>query len=235
MCDRYVSPDSDTIGRTWKLGQRACGALGRRYNVLPGTPVPVLRGDRGGLFLMQARWGFIPRWWTQSRPPANCHTARVEDAATKPMWRDSYRAERCLIPADGWYEWSGVDRVNPKIGEVRSRRQPHFVFHPEGAVCFAALMSLWKREGQLPIIACAVLTRAAPAPLAGIHPRMPVVLPAAAFRDWLNPALRTPDEVGAVVADALSEFSHYPVSPQLTAASHDDAQFVKPVALSSAA
>jgi putative SOS response-associated peptidase YedK len=229
MCDRYVSPDSESIERAWSLARGALDAFARRFNVLPGTRVPVLRGERGGLFVMQARWGFIPRWWTQTKPPGNCHSARVEDAATKPMWRDSYRTERCLIPADGWYEWSGVERVDAKTGEVSSHRQPHFVFLPEGPVCFAGLMSLWKRDGQLPVINCAILTREAPAPLSGIHPRIPLVLPPAAFKDWLNPNLRSPGELDAVIASAVDQFSHYPVSPQLTVASHDDAEFVKPI------
>lgn len=235
MCDRYVSPSSESIEQAWTLGRRGCDAFDRRFNVLPGTRVPVLRGDRGSLFLMQARWGFIPRWWSQKKPPDNCYTARVQDAAAKPMWRDSYRTERCLIPADGWYEWSGVERVDAKTGEVRSLRQPHFVFRPEGPVCFGGLMSLWKREGQLPVINCAILTREAPAPLREIHPRIPLVLPPAAFRSWLNPTLRSAGELAALIGGSLDQFSHYPVSPALTGASHDDVDFVKPMPLKSAA
>ena len=235
MCDRYVSPSSESIEQAWTLGRRGCDAFDRRFNVLPGTRVPVLRGDRGNLFLMQARWGFIPRWWSQKKPPDNCYTARVEDAAAKPMWRDSYRTERCLIPADGWYEWSGVERVDAKTGEVRSLRQPHFVFRPEGPVCFGGLMSLWKLEGQLPVINCAILTREAPAPLREIHPRIPLVLPPAAFRSWLNPTLRSAGELAALIGGSVDQFSHYPVSPALTGASHDDVDFVKPMPLKTAA
>src|SRR6185503_7216989 len=100
VCDRYVSPNSGSIEQAWSLGRRGFDAFDRRFNVLPGTRVPVLRGERGGLVLMEARWGFIPRWWSQKRPPDNCYTARVEEAAAKPMWRDAYRTERCLVPAD---------------------------------------------------------------------------------------------------------------------------------------
>ena len=235
MCDRYVSPSSESIEQAWSLGRRSCDAFDRRFNVLPGTRVPVLRGDRGGLFLMQARWGFVPRWWSQKKPPEHCHTARVEDAAAKPMWRDSYRTERCLIPVDGWYEWSGVERVDAKTGEVRSLRRPHFMFRPEGPVCVGGLMSLWKLEGQLPVINCAILTREAPTPLREIHPRIPLVLPPAAFKSWLNPNLRSADELAAVIAGSLEQFSHYPVNPALTGASHDDVDFVKPMPLKSAA
>jgi|SRR6185503_6661090 len=235
MCDRYVSPDSETIERAWNLGQPAAATFERRYNVMPGAQVPVLRGEHGALFLMHARWGFIPRWWTQKKPPGNCYTARAEDAATKPMWRDAYRTERCLVPADGWYGWSGVERVDAKTGEVRSHRQPHFVFRPEGPVCFAGLMSLWKLEGRLPVIACAILTREAPAALSPVHPRMPLVLPPAAFRDWLDPNRRSADEMAAVIAAAIDQFTHYAVSAELTRATHEDAQFVKPIPLKSAA
>jgi putative SOS response-associated peptidase YedK len=213
VSSRYVSPDSTSIERAWPIGNRGASAFVRRFNVLPETRVPILRNDRGGLYLIEARWGFVPPWWKQPTPPRGCIDAKAEDAADKPMWRHAYRSERCLIPADGWYAWAGP-------------RQPHFIFRPEGPVCFAGLMSLWKLDGQLPLITCAILTRAASTALSHIHPRMPVVLPSALFADWLDPKVAEPDPL---IAQAIDEFSHYPVTPDLAEARHDEEALVLPL------
>jgi putative SOS response-associated peptidase YedK len=231
MCGRYVVPDSATIERAWPIARTADARFDRRFNVAPESHVPVLRAGGGALALMRARWGFVPPWWKQPKPPVGCFVVRAEEAAAKQMWRDAYRHERCLIPADGWYEWSGVERVDPHRGQTRSSRQPHFVFHHDGAVCFAGVMSLWKLEGQLPLLTCAVLTRAATGSLAMLHRRMPVVLPEALYAAWLDPRLRQPDDIAAVIAHSMTEFSHYPVSSRLNDATHDDEELVRPVAL----
>jgi putative SOS response-associated peptidase YedK len=229
MCSRYVSPDTASIEHAWRIGNSGATSFARRFNVLPDTRIPVLRADPARrLFLLDARWGFVPPWWKQATPPTGCFNARAEEAAHKPMWRHSYRTERCLIPADGWYEWSGVERVDAKTGEVQSRRQPHFIFRPEGPVCFAGLMSLWKLNAQLPVITCAILTRTASTSLSHIHARMPVVLPPPLFEDWLHPDLQEPD---ALIGQAMSEFSQYPVSAELNNAKHDAQELVNPIAL----
>jgi putative SOS response-associated peptidase YedK len=233
MCGRYVSPDTASIRQAWPIAQVLTGELGRRFNVLPGTSIPVLRGDgpRGELTLLEARWGFIPPWWKQLRPPPDCFTARSEDAAAKPMWRAAYRSARCLVPADGWYEWSGAERVDVKTGTVDARRQPHFIFRPEGPVCFAGLTSLWKLDARMPLITCAILTRPAGEGLRAIHERMPVVLPPDLFADWLSTKLEDAQAIRGLIAGSMSDFSHYPVSARLNNASHDEEALVSPITL----
>jgi putative SOS response-associated peptidase YedK len=234
MCGRYVSPDAESIEEAWPIAAHiATQALRRRFNVLPGSMVPVLRGEgaRAALVLIQARWGFIPPWWKQPKPPPDCFNARSEDAAAKPMWRAAYRSARCLIPADGWYEWSGVERIDPRTGTSESERRPHFIFRPQGPICFAGLMSLWKLEGRMPLITCAILTRPASASLRGIHPRMPVVLPEELYRDWLSPRLEHAQRIAELIAQSMSDFSHYPVSMQLNHATEDAEELVHPIGL----
>jgi putative SOS response-associated peptidase YedK len=228
MCGRYVVPDSATIEHAWPIARSADAPFDRRFNVAPGSHVPVLRAEGEALVLLHARWGFVPPWWKQPKPPAGCFVVRSEEAAAKQMWRDAYRHERCLIPADGWYEWSGVERVDPHRGEIRSSRQPHFVFHRDGAVCFAGVTSLWKLEGQSALVTCAVLTCAATGALAKLHPRMPVVLPEALYPAWLDPRLRQPDDIAEIIAHAMTVFSHYPVSSRLNDAAYDDEDLVRP-------
>ncbi len=80
--------------------------LARRFNVAPTTTVPLMiQAEDGTLTLYGARWGLVPFWWKQPEPPALTFNARSEEAAAKPMWRHAYRNTRCLMPAEGWYEW----------------------------------------------------------------------------------------------------------------------------------
>ena len=170
MCGRYVSPDSASIERQWQIRRSPGEPFPARYNVSPGTDVPVLLLKNNQLELTSARWGLIPHWWNRDVLPRLSHNARAEEAAAKPLWRDAMRGARALMPALGWYEWREADR------------QP-FYFKPRDGrlACIAALFSLHK--GRL---TCALLTHAAPADIALVHDRMPVILDDAAQQAWLT-------------------------------------------------
>lgn len=227
MCGRYVSPDTASIVRAWQVGRTTGNALRRRFNVVPASGIPILRGDprTGELVLLEARWGFIPPWWTQAKPPNQCFNVRSEEASSKPVWRLAYRESRCLVPAEGWYEWTGAERIDAKTGEIRSRRQPHFIFRRDRKLfCFAGLMSLWKKAGQLPRITCAILTRAATPSVMDIHDRMPVVVADADIGKWLDHGV----DPAPVIERAESDFGHYPVSTRLNVAASDDEALVEP-------
>ena len=121
MCGRYVSPEEAAIERFWNLShtQRE-NPLGRRFNVSPASIVPMLLlGETGALELVGARWGLIPFWWKEAKPPRLTFNARSEEAATKPMWRHPAAKSRCLVPALGWYEW-----VRHEVACVIVRRAP---------------------------------------------------------------------------------------------------------------
>ncbi|MGB7542710.1 MAG: SOS response-associated peptidase, partial [Burkholderiales bacterium] len=181
MCGRYVSPDEAAIEREWHIGRHNSNPFKRRFNVQPTTYVPILCLDResGQLELTLARWGLIPHWWKEAKPPRLTFNARSEEAATKPMWRGPIRHARCLMPAEGWYEWQEVAHVDEVTGEVKLLKQPHFIYRRDKKLlCFAGLMSLWAPPGQdTPSPTCAILTRAAAGSVAEVHDRMPVILP----------------------------------------------------------
>ena len=169
MCGRYVSPESASIERQWQL-RRGGAPFPARYNVAPGTSAPVLFLREGQLACETARWGLIPQWWTQPRPPRLSHNARSEEARAKPLWRDAMRGSRALMPAIGWYEWRERDG------------QPFYFYRRDGSL--AALAALYSpHQGTL---TCAVLTSAAQAPLAEVHDRMPIALAEDAQRAWLE-------------------------------------------------
>jgi putative SOS response-associated peptidase YedK len=236
MCGRYVHPDAAAIERAWQIGRNNSNPFDRRYNVLPTTSVPLLRiePESGGLELTTARWGFIPHWWKDAKPPRSTINARSEEAAGKPMWRHAYRRERCLIPAEGWYEWREMERVDRETGEVRRYKQPYFMRHPDGApFCFAGLMAYWQPSGSdASAPSCAILTRAAAGPVAQIHDRMPVVLPSDAHGRWLDRELSDPGRVAEIVAGlAQSEFVCVPVSTAINRRVADSAKLIEPVAV----
>lgn len=98
--------------------------------------VPLLRmsGRSREIELRTGRWGLVPHWWKETKPPRSSFNARLEEAAAKPMWRDAFRRSRCLIPAEGWYEWQERERVDQATGEVKTFKQPSFIRRRDRAV-----------------------------------------------------------------------------------------------------
>ncbi|MHA7833072.1 MAG: SOS response-associated peptidase [Algiphilus sp.] len=200
MCGRYVCPEEAEIERAWAIGRRDHPPFQRRYNTTPDTQVPVLRGaaDRT-LVLNAARWGFVPHWWKDERPPRNTINARVETAVDKPMWRSAFQQARCVLPAVGWYEWAPPTGLSTD-GQPPPKR-PWFFSARDGALlAFAGLWSLRRGADGEAVLTVAILTRPAEGPSAAIHARMPVVLPAALQAPWLDPSVRDARALAATVA-----------------------------------
>jgi len=227
MCGRYVSPEQAEIERFWHIGRHDSNPFGRRFNVAPASIVPILRLDRatGEIELTNARWGLIPGWWKEPKPPRSSHNARSEEAATKPMWKGPLGKSRCLIPSLGWYEWGVSERTDPASGEIVKAKQPHF-FHLPGKqlFAFAGVMAMWKPANDDEWKAsCAILTRDAVGPAAVVHDRMPVVLSKSSEQVWLDPKLIDPAQaMAAALEQAVTQVNHYPVSARVNIAAIDD-------------
>jgi putative SOS response-associated peptidase YedK len=235
MCGRYVSPDQAAIEREWQIGRANGNPFPRVFNVAPTNLVPIMRLDRESheIELTAARWGLIPHWWKDTKLPAHTINARSEDAATKPMWRTALRNWRCLIPAEGWYEWKQDQVVDRATGEVKPSKQPYFIHrkdqHP---FCFAGLTSLWTPEaGGDPVLSCSILTKDAARSVADVHDRMPVVLPTQAHATWLDPELTDSARVGTIMREcAMADFESYPVSARVNSTRNNDEKLLEPVA-----
>ena len=144
------------------------------------------------------------------------------------MWRYSLANARCILPAEGWYEWSDAQRTDPDTGEIKTARQPHFIFRPNRElVGMAGLMSIWYQSNDTAVLTCAVLTRTAAASVSDLHDRMPVVLRPEQFDDWLDPKATALDEALAIIAGSETDFAHYRVTPLLNTAKNDDESFIK--------
>lgn len=141
------------------------------------------------------RWGLVPNWAKDPGIGARMINARADSAGTKPAFRTSLARRRCLLPADGWYEWQVVGTGKGK------HKQPYFTTSKDGSsLALAGLWSVWRAKDappdEPPLITCAVLTTDAVGPLREIHDRMPLLLPPEAWQRWLDPD-------GDVVADLL--------------------------------
>lgn len=195
MCGRYASTrDPATLAVEFDAIDATDGAApGADYNVAPTKPVfsVVTRHPRDAegipdrhrtvRSIRVMRWGLVPHWAKDPAVGSRMINARAESAATKPAFRDAVARRRCLLPADGWYEWQAAPG---------SRKQPFFITSMEGSgLALAGLWAVWRGADTTapPLVSCAVVTTDAVGPLAGIHDRMPLILPAQAWPAWLNP------------------------------------------------
>jgi putative SOS response-associated peptidase YedK len=235
MCGRFVSPEERALERAFDLGRRDNpNPFARRFNVCPTDTIPFLRmpsrADR--LELAAGRWGMVPHWWKEAKPPRTSFNARLEEAADKPMWRDAFARARCLIPAEGWYEWQAVERVDPSTGEIQKAKQPYFVRAKDaGIFCFAGLAAYWKdpKTGEA-LRSCAILTAQAEGAVAEIHDRAPVVLPAESYGAWLDRKLDDPAKAKAIAGRRVppSEFAHWKVRLLVNNSKSDGPELTEP-------
>jgi putative SOS response-associated peptidase YedK len=178
MCGRFAitSPrwSVEQHFKAWPADPEDLGPDAPRRNVSPTERIPVVVSRPGARALVGMRWGFIPHWYRAPNDGPRIINARAEGIAGKPAFREAVRSRRCLIPADGFYEWKGAKA--PKTPYVIGPRAG-------GLIAFAGL---WQDLGNAPT--CAIVTCAANATLAPLHHRMPVVVAPEAFPLWLGEA-----------------------------------------------
>jgi len=178
-------------------------------NVAPGQEVLAIARYEGQNHLVKFNWGLVPFWAKDKRIGNKLINARSETAAAKPSFRDAFRKRRCLILADGFYEWKGE----------KGNRQPMFLTLPDGdPFAFAGLWEIWDNRGKedSPYRSCTILTREASESVRVIHHRMPVILKPEAYDDWLNPANRDIKLLQDIIRDqAHTDLASRPVSRQV--------------------
>ncbi|MCP4308242.1 MAG: SOS response-associated peptidase [bacterium] len=188
MCGRFVqSHDASFYADAFQVETIRADTLPASYNVAPTDSVYAVAEHEGTRLLGSFRWGLIP-WWAKDRKIAVRNiNARSETAAEKPAFRDSFVKRRCLIPADGFYEWQRL----PK-GKL-----PHYIYRADQQpLALAGLWSSWKDpETGDRLRTCTILTGEPNDLVADIHDRMPVVLPKEYWSDWLD---RSNDDRGAL-------------------------------------
>jgi putative SOS response-associated peptidase YedK len=181
MCGRFVAAsDAEGLMRFFMVDERRGEEVPPSWNVAPTDPVLAVAVHEDRRMLVTFRWGLVP-FWAKDRKSASRHiNARAETVAEKPAFAESFRRRRCLIPADGFYEW----QRHPD-----GSRTPYFIHRTDGApMAFAGLWASWRdpdRDGAR-LLTCTIITTQAGDGIADLHPRTPVVLPQAAWDDWLD-------------------------------------------------
>ncbi len=196
-----------------------------RYNIAPMQDVPVIRATADGQReLAQVRWGLVPRWAKDASIGARMINARAETVATKPAYRTAFRWHRCLIPADGFYEW---------IAAPGGGKQPlRIAMKDGGPFAFAGLTERWRTPGGDTLDSCTIITTPANALLAAVHERMPAIVAPVDYARWLDSEIQ---DVADVLAPYPPEAMHYfPVSMRVNAVRNDDAALIEPIAMGAA-
>jgi putative SOS response-associated peptidase YedK len=183
-----------------------------RYNIAPTQLVPAVRLDgRGQRELARLQWGLVPSWADSPAIGNQLINARGETVASKPAFRDAFRRRRCLLPADGFYEWKKQGRA----------KQPFFIhLAHEQPFAFAGLWESWQ-HGEMSIESCTIITTESNALLQDLHPRMPVILEPGNFQQWLGPGEDRDALLGLLGPYPADRMELYPVSTVVNNPRHE--------------
>ena len=220
MCGRFAqfSPVS-LLREAFDIRAVKCDPV-QSYNVAPSQDVfaVVYSGER---ILTKFFWGILLRLGKEESKPPLLINARLETIAEKPSFREAYKFRRCLIPADGFYEWE-------KAG---AKKQPWFFkVQSEWPFAFAGIWEKRREEDESTRCAFAVITTEATRPVSGIHNRMPVILDKKVYEHWLNPDENDPKNVKEIIKEGvISGLNGYPVSRRVNSVSNNDPSCIEPV------
>jgi len=235
VCGRYAaSRNPDDLVEEFELVEKPEESLPASYNVAPTQNVYAVleRAPREEpeadpvRSLRVVKWGLVPSWAKDPKIGNRMINARMETVAEKPAYKRAFARRRCLLPADGYFEWYGE----------KGKKQPFFIRpKDDGVMAMAGLYELWKDkdapEGTDPWLwTCTVLTTSAPDDLGRIHDRMPLLVEPARYGDWLDPAKDDPDELsGLLVPAAPGRLLAYPVGTDVNNVRNNRPDLVEPI------
>ena len=211
MCGRFVSaspPDQvaayfavDAVAESYQEGEKSPD-----YNVAPSRDIYVVYTSDGLRRLDPLRWGLVPRWAKDMSIGNRLINARGETAATKNSFRSSFKKKRCIIPADGFYEWKKVEGLKKK--------QPYFIFRPDGEpYAFGGLWAEWSgpdaNGDEVTLRSATIITGSPNEKMAEIHDRMPLILPPSAWDEWLDPEHQDVEAVSQLLVPAPAELIEF--------------------------
>jgi len=224
MCGRFIlkTPFSELV-RLYNLTNSV--NLAPRYNVAPTQDVAVVRSSADqGRTLTMVRWGLVPWWAKDLKMGASMINAKAETIATKPAFREAFQSRRCIVPADGFYEWKKLDA---------KRKQPYAIMPREsGLFSFAGLWERWrdKASGET-VQSCTIITTEPNELCAPIHNRMPAILPERAWERWLGEKPASSAELQALLisypADAMTAF---PIGSRVGNVNNEGPELIEPAA-----
>jgi putative SOS response-associated peptidase YedK len=220
MCGRFSlhTPESQ-IREAFNLDHTEPLGLKPRYNIAPSQDIPIIRDAETGHELTMARWGLVPTWSKEPKTKYSTINARIESVAEKPTYRTPFKHKRCLIPADGFYEWKVVN----------GHKVPHHIRMRDSSVfAFAGLWDRWESEDDS-IESCTIIVMPANEVMKSIHERMPAIIAPAHYDLWLDSRVTDKQEIMQYLTSTpSSQLTAYPVSTWVNVPKHDDERCIKP-------
>lgn len=212
MCGRFVRySDPEAIQEAFAVSVIKA-ALPASYNIAPTQEVlAIVQNERGTRGAVPLRWGLIPSWAKDDSIASKLINARAETVHEKPSFKDSFHKRRCLIVANGFYEWA------------KGQKQPVYIqFDDQPLFAFAGLYSFWQNPQGERVATCTILTTEANPSISGIHHRMPVVLPPAHHSLWLDKDIAEPELLQSVLKPYAPDHTRfYPVSEAVNKVSYN--------------
>ena len=227
VCGRFVSSSPPSELARYFGAEVASGVeLATNFNVAPSSEVYVVYDDGAARCLDTFRWGLVPAWAKDPAIGSKMINARAETVATKNAFRQAFLRRRCVIPADGFYEWTKVPG--------HKRKQPWYITRPDGEpYAFAGLWERWRRPGEAnhaSLVTCSIITGAANSKMAQLHNRMPILLAPSDWSRWLDPTQQDPDQLGQLLVPAPAQLvSFHPVSTAVNTASNQGPQLIEEI------
>lgn len=221
MCGRFtLRTPTPVLIEHFGLGRAV--TLSPRFNIAPTQDIAVVRlAEDSERELTMMRWGLIPSWSKDPSIANRLINARCETVAKKPAFRSAFRVRRCLVVADGFYEWQ-------KVG--RSKQPYHIALRDGGPLALAGLWESWEPdEAGPPHESCTIITTQANRLLEPIHNRMPVILDPADYQQWLDPQQRDVESLQALLVPFAEEaLQAVAISSHVNSPRHDDARCLEP-------
>jgi len=190
-----------------------------RYNIAPSQQIPIIRATETDREMVLAKWGLVPHWSKEPKSKYSTINARIESVAEKPAYRTPFKRRRCLIPADGYYEWKLVN----------GHKIPHHIRMRDGEVfALAGLWDRWEGEGES-LESCSVIVMPANEVMKSLHERMPALIAPAHYDLWLDARITDKAELmGYLNSAPSSQLVTYPISPWVNSPQHDDERCIQP-------
>jgi putative SOS response-associated peptidase YedK len=195
-----------------------------RFNIAPSQMIPVIRNEADGSLRADLfKWGLIPSWSKDEAIGFRLINARAETLAEKPAFRGALKSRRCLIPADGFFEWVNVEAARNKL-------PIYFRLKSKAVFSFAGLWETWKSPKGEQVNSATIITTEPNALVGQFHARMPVILPPEMYMNWLAPGVKSPDDLRSLLAPYPEvEMECYPVSPLANSPRNDSPEIVVPL------
>ena len=221
MCGRFTLQAPEMlIRKAFNLRNAVQLNLQPRYNIAPSQDISIIRDAEEGHALTLARWGLIPHWSKEPKTKYSTINARIETVAEKPTYRTPFRSRRCLIPADGFYEWKMVN----------GHKIPHYIHMRKGGVfAFAGIWDRWEGNGET-LDSCSIIVMPSNEVMKPLHERMPAIIAPTHYDLWLDPRITEKDEIMGFLNSAPSgSLKYYPISPWVNLPKHNDERCIRPV------